>query len=82
MLRLFCYPRGYRVSELSRLGDSAKKYLGNELLDGKQEGHTLTTGHLHRDCGIIDAVLLCEFHIAAAVDIEFSTDLRCTAQTP
>ena len=50
--------------------------LGLELLDGEEEGHALASGHLHSDGRIVDAVLLLEVHIAAAVHVELAANLR------
>ena len=49
--------------------------LGIQLLDGEQEGHTLTTGQLHGDRGVVNAVLLNQLHVAAT-DLEVSSHLR------
>ena len=49
--------------------------LGVELLNGEQEGYALAARQLHRDGRVVDAVLLLEVHVAAAVHAELAADL-------
>jgi len=44
--------------------------LGGQLLHGEEEGHALAAGQLHGHGGVVDAVVLLQLHVAAAVNLE------------
>jgi hypothetical protein len=48
---------------------------GDELLDGEEERHALTSRELHRDCSVVDAVLLLKLEGAVGGDLERTLDL-------
>lgn len=50
--------------------------LGIQLLYCEQEGYTLASWQLHGDWCIVDAILLLEVHVAAAIHAELAGDLR------
>ena len=62
-----------RYNELSAKGICGP--LGLQLLDGEEEGDALSAWQLHCDRCVVDAVLLLQLHVAAAVDLKVSRDL-------
>merc|ERR1712070_334572 len=53
----------------------AEVALGDELLDGEQEGDPLASRKLNGGGGVVDAVLLLELDTTVATDLELSADL-------